>query len=120
MNIIEKINEILKEASISKVNLSKYLGVSRQMVYNYLDGDDLSKIPNEKCKLLFELILCYDQRIRVTIKDVLNVVYVQFFKDNKPLMSEEFKKDFTKSRQKTQWIRQQVEEGKLEEYNCYG
>lgn len=56
MNIIEKINEILKEASISKVNLSKYLGVSRQMVYNYLDGDDLSKIPNEKCKLLFELL----------------------------------------------------------------
>ena len=56
MNIIEKINEILKEASISKVNLSKYLGVSRQMVYNYLDGNDLSKIPTEKCKLLFELL----------------------------------------------------------------
>ena len=29
---------ILKKANISKVNLAGYLGVSRQMVYNYLDG----------------------------------------------------------------------------------
>ena len=56
MNVVEKINEILKMASISKVNLSKYLGVSRQMVYNYLDGKDLSKFPNDKCKLLFNLL----------------------------------------------------------------
>ncbi len=56
MNVIEKINIILKKANISKVNLAKYLGVSRQMVYNYLDGDDLSKFPSEKCKLLFELL----------------------------------------------------------------
>ena len=45
-----------KQANISKVNLSKYLGVSRQMVYNYFDGDDLSKLPNEKCQLLFNLL----------------------------------------------------------------
>ena len=56
MSVIDKINQILKEASISKVNLSKYLGVSRQMVYNYLDGDDLSKLPKDKCKLLFDLL----------------------------------------------------------------
>lgn len=56
MNVVDKINQILKKAGISKVNLSKYLGVSRQMVYNYLDGDDLSKIPSEKCKLLFDLL----------------------------------------------------------------
>lgn len=56
MNVVEKINLILKKANISKVNLAKYLGVSRQMVYNYLDGDDLSKIPNDKCQLLFELL----------------------------------------------------------------
>ena len=56
MNVIEKTNQILKKAGISKVNLSKYLGVSRQMVYNYLDGDDLSKFPTEKCKLLFNLL----------------------------------------------------------------
>lgn len=56
MNVVEKINLILKKANISKVNLAGYLGVSRQMVYNYLDGSDLSKIPNEKCQLLFELL----------------------------------------------------------------
>ena len=32
MNTVDKINLILKEANISKVNLAKYLGVSRQMV----------------------------------------------------------------------------------------
>ena len=26
------------------------------MVYNYFDGDDLSKLPNEKCQLLFNLL----------------------------------------------------------------
>lgn len=56
MDIVEKINTILKKANISKVSLAKYLGVSRQMVYNYVDGDDLSKLPNEKCQLLFELL----------------------------------------------------------------
>jgi len=56
MNVIEKINLILKQANISKVNLAKYLGVSRQMVYNYLDSEDLSKLPNEKCQLLLKLL----------------------------------------------------------------
>ena len=56
MNVVEKINLILKKANISKVNLAGYLGVSRQMVYNYLDGKDLTKIPNEKCQLIFDLL----------------------------------------------------------------
>ena len=56
MNTIEKINLILKKTNISKVNLAKYLGVSRQMVYNYLDSDDLSKMPAEKSGLLFKLL----------------------------------------------------------------
>ena len=56
MNTIEKINLILKKTNISKVNLAKYLGVSRQMVYNYLDSDDLSKMPAEKSNLLFKLL----------------------------------------------------------------
>ncbi len=56
MNVVDKINLILKQANISKVNLAKYLGVSRQMVYNYLDGDDLSKLPNEKLQLLLKLL----------------------------------------------------------------
>ena len=57
MNVVEKINLILKKANISKVNVAKYLGVSRQMVYNYLDEDEnLLKLPNEKCQLLFKLL----------------------------------------------------------------
>ena len=56
MNTVEKINIILKEANISKVNLAKCLGVSRQMVYNYLDGEDLSKLSNDKSQALFSLL----------------------------------------------------------------
>lgn len=56
MTTVEKINLILKKTNISKVNLAKYLGVSRQMVYNYLDSDDLNKMPAEKCQLLFRLL----------------------------------------------------------------
>lgn len=56
MSTVEKINLILKKTNISKVNLAKYLGVSRQMVYNYLDSDDLNKMPAEKCQLLFRLL----------------------------------------------------------------
>ncbi len=56
MNIVEKINTILKKANISKVNLAKYLGVSRQMVYNYLDDENLTNLPNEKCQLLLKLL----------------------------------------------------------------
>lgn len=56
MNTVEKINLILKKTNISKVNLAKYLGVSRQMVYNYLDSDDLNKMPAEKSQLLFRLL----------------------------------------------------------------
>ena len=56
MNTIDKINLILKKTNISKVNLAKYLGVSRQMVYNYLDSEDLNKMPAEKSQLLFNLL----------------------------------------------------------------
>lgn len=56
MDTIEKINLILKKTNISKVNLAKYLGVSRQMVYNYLDSNDLNKMPAEKSQLLFKLL----------------------------------------------------------------
>ena len=71
MNVVEKINLILKKANISKVNLAGYLGVSRQMVYNYLDGGDLSKVPNEKCQLLFELldVNTADEIINIKIND---------------------------------------------------
>ena len=33
---MKELNNILSEIGISKVKLAKYLGVSRQMLYNYL------------------------------------------------------------------------------------
>ena len=54
MSTVEKIKEILEKANVSKVDFAKYLGVSRQMVYNYLDGDNLDKLPKEKRSKLFK------------------------------------------------------------------
>ena len=52
---MKRLNELLQELGISKVRLAKYLGVSRQMVYNYLELDDIEKWPKEKKILLFKL-----------------------------------------------------------------
>ncbi|MDD2238570.1 MAG: hypothetical protein PHH51_01630 [Bacilli bacterium] len=53
---MEQLNNILLELGISKVRLAKYLGVSRQMVYNYLELPNLSKWPKEKKISLFKLL----------------------------------------------------------------
>lgn len=52
---MNNVKELLQELGISKVRLAKYLGVSRQMVYNYLELDSLNKWPKEKKLLLFKL-----------------------------------------------------------------
>ena len=54
--MIEKLNEILNESGVSKVKLAKYLGVSRQMLYNYLAIDNLDDWPKEKAAKLVELL----------------------------------------------------------------
>ena len=53
---MKTLNGLLQELGISKVKLAKYLGVSRQMIYNYLELDDLNKWPKEKKILLFKLL----------------------------------------------------------------
>ena len=53
---MDRLNELLQELGISKVKLAKYLGVSRQMVYNYLSLKTLNKWPKEKKILLFKLL----------------------------------------------------------------
>ena len=50
------LNDLLQEIGISKVKLAKYLGVSRQMVYNYLTLDSIDKWPKEKKVLLLQLL----------------------------------------------------------------
>ena len=53
---MKRLNEILHELGISKVKLAKFLGVSRQMIYNYLELDDINKWPKDKKVLLLNLL----------------------------------------------------------------
>ena len=53
---MDRLNDILHELGISKVKLAKYLGVSRQMIYNYLEMDDINKWPKDKKVLLLNLL----------------------------------------------------------------
>lgn len=74
---MQKLNDLLQELGISKVRLAKYLGVSRQMVYNYLELDDLSKWPKEKKLMLYRLLDIDDEtdleKIKVTTDYLMNV-----------------------------------------------
>ncbi|MCI8347344.1 MAG: hypothetical protein HFJ12_05325 [Bacilli bacterium] len=53
---MEQLNKLLTELGISKVRLAKYLGVSRQMLYNYLALDSLNDWPKEKTVKLLSLL----------------------------------------------------------------
>ena len=57
-----KLSELLHELGISKVKLAKFLGVSRQMIYNYLEMDDLNNWPKDKKVLLFNLLGIKDSK----------------------------------------------------------
>ena len=74
---MRKLNELFQELGISKVRLAKYLGVSRQMVYNYLELNDINKWPKEKKLLLFKLLDISDSKeieeINVTTDYLMNV-----------------------------------------------
>jgi len=52
MNII---GEIINESGLSKVKVAKYLGVSRQMLYNYLALANFSDLPKDKQTKLLHL-----------------------------------------------------------------
>ena len=74
---MRKLNELFQELGISKVRLAKYLGVSRQMVFNYLELNDINKWPKEKKLLLFKLLDVNDGKqideIKVTTDYLMNV-----------------------------------------------
>lgn len=76
---MNKLNEILQELGISKVKLAKYLGVSRQMIYNYLDLESINKWPKEKKLLLFKLLDIEEgsdselEKVKVTSDYILDV-----------------------------------------------
>lgn len=52
----DTLNNVLSELGISKVRLAKYLGVSRQMLYNYLSLDTLKEWPKEKLTKILGLL----------------------------------------------------------------
>lgn len=66
---MNSLNELLQKLGVSKVRLAKYLGVSRQMVYNYLELNDLNKWPKEKKILLFKLLDLDDSDSSGGVKD---------------------------------------------------
>jgi len=76
---MKKLNELLQELGVTKVRLAKYLGVSRQMVYNYLELEDINKWPKEKKLLLFKLLDIEDgeddtiENIKVTTEYLMSV-----------------------------------------------
>lgn len=50
------LEELLRELGVSKVKLAKYLSVSRQMVYNYLEMESIEEWPKDKKLKLFLLL----------------------------------------------------------------
>lgn len=76
---MSKLNEILQELGISKVKLAKYLGVSRQMIYNYLELGNLNNWPKEKKLLLLKLLNIEDgsdkslSKIKITPDYIMEV-----------------------------------------------
>lgn len=73
---MNRLNEILQELGISKVKLAKYLGVSRQMIYNYLELESLNKWPKEKKILLFKLLNIEDGNDKTLNKIKINSEYI--------------------------------------------
>ena len=53
---MQELYTIINELGISKVRLAKYLGVSRQMLYNYLALPTLEEWPKEKSVRLLSLL----------------------------------------------------------------
>ena len=74
---MKELNTVLTELGISKVRLAKYLGVSRQMLYNYLAIDDMSNWPKEKAAKLLSLLNVEDinelEKIKITGEYIIEV-----------------------------------------------
>ena len=62
---MNKLNTVLTELGVSKVRLAKYLGVSRQMLYNYLALDNLEDWPKEKAVKLLGLLNIKGDNLRI-------------------------------------------------------
>ena len=74
---MKELKQILNELGISKVKLAKYLGVSRQMVYNYLELDNINKWPKEKKILLLKLLNIEDGKPDTLENIIVNTDYLE-------------------------------------------
>ena len=84
INLINKSNNEKeakeKEAELNNyvISLNDYIFPSIQKIEFYKDSQYRDII----CKLFFDLILCYDQRIREKVKDMLGVVFDVLYKNS--------------------------------------
>ncbi len=80
------VNNLLKEMGISKVKLAKYLGVSRQMVYNYLEMESINEWPKDKktkLLLLFNVESIEDlEKIKPTNECIMRVERLLYEAEN--------------------------------------
>ena len=69
-----------KEAELNNyvISLNDYIFPSLKKIEFYKD----EKYRDQICKLFFELILCYDQRIREKVRDMLNIVFDTLYKNS--------------------------------------
>lgn len=65
---MDNINRIINESGLSKVSVAKYLGVSRQMLYNYLALKSIDELPKDKQNKLFILLGVKDEKELSKIK----------------------------------------------------
>ena len=65
---MQNLKKLFSELGISKVRLAKYLGVSRQMLYNYLAEEKLENWPKEKVMKILCLLGIKDVKDLDTIK----------------------------------------------------
>ena len=74
---MKELSIVLTELGISKVRLAKYLGVSRQMLYNYLGLEDIDDWPREKAAKLLSLLNIEDikdlSKIKITGEYIIEV-----------------------------------------------
>lgn len=66
---MKEVNRIITECNLSKVKIAKYLGVSRQMLYNYLAVSSIDEIPKDKKNKLLKLfnVATYDEIKKIKV-----------------------------------------------------
>ena len=84
LNFISKTNNE-KEVKEKEAELNNYVISLNDYIFPAIQKIEFYKNENYRniiCKLFFELILCYDQRIREKVKDILNIVFDDIYSNS--------------------------------------